>query len=120
MFKNLSFKKKLNAAFIFLAVIVLAVSFIGWTGNSKLAGHIDTLANNSLPSISGLWKVNEGQTQIESSERALLDLELSPEGRKLELTRIQKAWEQINDGFKEYEATPRNANEDKVYIPFSQ
>ncbi|MEG3850179.1 methyl-accepting chemotaxis protein [Microcoleus sp. herbarium19] len=115
MFKNISFKKRLNAAFIFLAVIVLAVASIGWSGNSRLAGHIDTLANNSLPSISGLWKVNEGQTQIESSERALLDLELNSDERSAELTRIQKAWEQINEGFKEYETTARSAEEDKVY-----
>lgn len=115
MFKNMSFKKRLNAAFIFLALIVLAVALIGWSGNSRLAGHIDTLANNSLPSISGLWKINEGQTQIESSERALLDLELSAENRRNELARIQKAWEQINDGFKEYEPAPRTPEEDKVY-----
>ncbi|PSB13549.1 methyl-accepting chemotaxis protein, partial [filamentous cyanobacterium Phorm 46] len=115
MFKNVSFKKRLNAAFIFLAVIVLAVASIGWSGNSRLATHIDTLANNALPSISGLWKVNEGQTQIESSERALLNLELSAEDRSAELTRIQKAWEQINDGFKEYEPAFRTAEEDKLY-----
>ena len=115
MFKNISFKKRLNAAFIFLAVIVLAVASIGWSGNSRLAEHIDTLANNVLPSISGLWKVNEGQTQIESSERALLDLELNSEERSAELTRIQEAWEQINQGFKEYEPAFRSAEEDKVY-----
>ena len=115
MFKNMSFKQRLNAAFMFLAVIVLAVSLIGLFGNHKLAKHIDTLGNNSLPSVNGLWKVNEGQTQIESSERALLDLELNVEDRKGELTRIQKAWEQINDGFQEYETTSRSPEEDKVY-----
>ncbi|NJK73506.1 MAG: methyl-accepting chemotaxis protein [Microcoleus sp. SU_5_6] len=115
MFKDMSFKKRLNAAFLFLAVIVLAVSFIGLFGNFRLAGHIDTLGNNSLPSINGLWKVNEGQTQIESSERALLDLELSLEERKSEITRIQKAWSQINDGFQEYENTPRSPEEEKLY-----
>ncbi len=96
-------------------MIVLAVASIGWSGNSRLVTHIDTLANNSLPSISGLWKVNEGQTQIESSERALLNLEISPEERRAELTKIQKAWEQINEGFKEYEPAPRSAEKDKVY-----
>lgn len=115
MFKNMSFKQRLNAAFIFLAMIVLAVALIGWSGNYRLGGHIETLANNSLPSISGLWKVNEGQTQIESSERALLDLELSAENRRTELARIQKAWDQINDGFKEYETTSRTPEEDKIY-----
>ncbi len=115
MFKNMSFKKRLAGAFMLMAAIVLAVGLIGWSGNSRLAGHIDTLGNNAVPSITGLWKVNEGQTQIESSERALLDLELNLEERRSEVTRIQKAWEQINEGFKEYETTSRSPEEEKVY-----
>lgn len=115
MLNNLTLRKQLNAAFIFMAAIVLVVALVGWSGNYRLSGHLNTLGNNSLPSISGLWKVNEGQTQIESSERALLNLELNLDERKTELVRIQKAWEQINDGFKEYETTPRSEEEDKIY-----
>jgi methyl-accepting chemotaxis protein WspA len=115
MFKDMSFKKRLNGAFMFLAIIVLAVAVLGWLGNSRLAGHINTLGNNTLPSVSGLWKANEGQTQIESSERALLNLDLDRESRKNEIMRIQKAWEQINEGFKEYESTPRSPEEQKLY-----
>ncbi|MCU0546091.1 MAG: methyl-accepting chemotaxis protein [Oscillatoriaceae cyanobacterium Prado104] len=111
----MSFKQRLNAAFVILAIIVLVVSLIGLLGNSRLAKHIDTLGNNSLPSVNGLWKVNEGQTQIESSERALLDLELGAEERKNELSRIQKAWQQIEEGFQEYENTPRSPEEEKLY-----
>lgn len=115
MLKNLTLRKQLNVAFIFMAAIVLIVALVGWSGNYRLSIHIDTLANNTLPSISGLWKVNEGQTQIESSERYLLNLELNLDERKTELVRVQKAWEQIDTGFKEYETTSRSADEDKAY-----
>ena len=115
VFKNWTLTARMMAAFAFIGLIVLSVSLIGWIGTSNLSEHINTLANNSLPSTSGLWKINEGQTQIESSERALLDVQLSRPERQAELNRINQAWQQINEGFKEYETTPRTEEEDKVY-----
>ncbi len=118
MFKNMNLQMRLLSAFIFMGAIVLIVALIGFSGTARLSNHIDTLTNNSLPSISGLWKVNEGQTQIESSERALLNIKLNMKDRQAELTRINGAWGQIDQGFKEYETTPRSEDEDKVYKQF--
>ena len=95
--------------------IVLAVALVGWNGNSRLSKHIETISQNSIPSISGLWKINEGQTQIQSSERALVNPQLSRENRQTELTRIQQAWVQINEGFKEYELAPQVFEEAQLY-----
>ncbi|HEY9850087.1 MAG TPA: methyl-accepting chemotaxis protein [Leptolyngbyaceae cyanobacterium] len=118
MFKNLSLQSRMIAAFLFMGLIVLIVALVGYSGNSRLSQHIDILSNNSLPSISGLWKVNEGQTQVQSSERALLNPLLSKQNRQIELNRIQKAWQQINNGFEEYESTPKSENEEQLYKPF--
>ncbi|OCQ99622.1 chemotaxis protein [Oscillatoriales cyanobacterium USR001] len=115
MLQKQSLETRLLTGFMFVGVIVLIVGIIGWTGNSRLSGHIKSLSTNSIPSISGLWKVNEGQTQIESSERALLDVKLTLPERQAKLTRIKKAWDQINEGFKQYETTPRSVEEEKVY-----
>jgi methyl-accepting chemotaxis protein WspA len=75
VFKNMTLSARMVAAFVFIGAIVFVVALVGWSGSFRLSQHIDTLGNNSLPSVLGLWKINEGQTQIESSERALLDLE---------------------------------------------
>lgn len=113
--QNKSLESRLFTGFMFVGLIVLIVGIIGWTGNARLSGHIKSLSTNSIPSILGLWKINEGQTQIESSERALLDVELTIPGRDAELARIQRAWKQIDEGFKQYELAPRNDEEEKVY-----
>lgn len=81
MFKNLSMQARLIFAFMFMGILVLIVALVGLSGSSRLSKHIDTLASNNLPSISGLWKINEGKTQIESSERGLLDINLSKDRR---------------------------------------
>ncbi|MBD2774160.1 methyl-accepting chemotaxis protein [Iningainema tapete] len=115
MFKNMTLQMRLMSAFMFLGVIVLIIALMGWHSTAELSKNIDTLANNSLPSVMGLWQVNEGQTQIESSERALLNPKLTQAQRQAEITRINQAWEQIDQGFKLYETTSRSAEEDKVY-----
>jgi len=111
----MALQRRMLFAFCFLGLIVFIVALVGWLGNYRLSRHINTLKTNTLPSVVSLWKVNEGQTQIESSERALLDPTNSLQERQNELARIEKAWEQINEGFQEYQQTPRTEKEDKVY-----
>ncbi|BAZ08961.1 methyl-accepting chemotaxis sensory transducer [Calothrix sp. NIES-4071] len=115
VFKDQTLQGRIMSAFMSMGVLVLIVSLIGLGTTFSLSGNIDTLSNNSLPSLVGLWKVNEGQTQIESSERFLLVPGLTPQERQAELTRIKNAWEQIDEGFKQYETTPRTPEEDRIY-----
>ncbi|HEY9702128.1 MAG TPA: MCP four helix bundle domain-containing protein, partial [Allocoleopsis sp.] len=115
MFKNAGLQIRFFSAFMFIGLIVFAVAFLGWSTNQELSKYINILSTNSLPSVIGLWKVNEGQTQIESSERALLNVELTKTERRAEIARIQNAWNQINEGYKKYDATPRTNEEEKLY-----
>lgn len=115
MFKRMTLQMRLTTAFLFMGLLVLSVALIGWSGSLRLRSHIDTLSGTSLPSLIGLWKVKEGQTQIESSERALVNPRLSSEKRQAEYTRIQRAWLQIDEGFKQYEPAPRTQEEDIIY-----
>jgi len=115
VFKDQSLQGRIMSAFLCMGGLVLIVALIGLISTFRLSGNIDTLGNNSLPSLVGLWKVNEGQTQIESSERALLVAGLTAQERQVELTRIKGAWSQIDEGFKQYETTPRTSEEDRNY-----
>ena len=118
MFKNQSMQARLIFAFIFMGLLVLIVAVAGLSGSSRLSKHIDTLANNNVPSISGLWKINEGKTQIESSERGLLDVNLNKAGRQAEIERMDNAWKQIQEGFHQYELTSKSNAEQQVYKDF--
>ncbi len=115
VFQDKSLQGRIMSAFLFMGALVLIVAAVGLISAQRLSGNIDTLSNNSLPSLVGLWKVNEGQTQVESSERMLMIAGLTPQERQAELTRIKQAWEQIDNGFKQYEGTPRSSEEDRVY-----
>jgi methyl-accepting chemotaxis protein len=118
MFKQMKLQTQLINAFAVMGSIVLIVGVVGWNGSLRLSEHIDTLSKNSVPSIRGLWKINEGQTQIQSSERALANPDLSEMATEVELRRIQQASQQIDEGFKEYESTPQTPEEAKIYQKF--
>lgn len=115
MLRNLNLQTRLISAFLMMGLLVFLVAWVGWTSTSTLSQHIETIGKNNLPSIEALLKINEGQTQIESSERALMNPALSQEERQDALNRMDKAWQQIKDGFKAYEATPRTSEEDALY-----
>ncbi|MBW4574695.1 MAG: MCP four helix bundle domain-containing protein [Aphanothece sp. CMT-3BRIN-NPC111] len=120
MFQKMNLQTKLLGAFGLMGGIVLVVGAVGWNGSNRLSNHIDTLGNNTLPSVTGLWKINEGQTQVQSSERALLNVSLTPEQRQEELARIKGAWKQIDEGFKQYGTASQTEEEKKLYQEFLQ
>jgi methyl-accepting chemotaxis protein WspA len=118
MFNNKSMESRLKLAFGFMGVLILIMAIVGWSASERLGKHIEVLSINTVPSVDGLWKINEGQTQIESSERALLAASLSIEQRRAEITRIDNAWKQIDEGFKEYESAPSLPGEEELYADF--
>ena len=115
MLRNLNLQTRLIGAFLMMGLLVFLVAWVGWSSTSNLSQHIETIGKNNLPSIEALLKINEGQTQIESSERALINPALSQAERQDALNRMDRAWQQIQDGFKAYEATTRTSEEDALY-----
>jgi len=115
MLKNLNLQTRLIGAFLMMGLLVFLVAWVGWSSTSNLSQHIETIGKDNLPSIEALLKINEGQTQIESSERALINSALSQAERQDALNRMDKAWQQIQDGFKAYEATTFTSEEEGLY-----
>ncbi len=120
MFTYLSLQKKFFGAFLIMGAIALVVSCVGYIGASQLSRQVNALIDNHIPSISGIWKINEGQTQIQSGERILFDPELQPAEREAALKQIQEGWQQIDVGLKQYEATPQIPREAELLRKFQE
>ncbi|MEG3850177.1 methyl-accepting chemotaxis protein [Microcoleus sp. herbarium19] len=116
--KNMTLQRRTVAAFVFMGAIVLVVALVGATANFRLSGRLESIANETYPSTVALWKINEGQTQVQSSDRMLLNEALDPEQRRREIARINNAWNQINRGFIEYEKLPRSEVQEQKYQEF--
>ncbi|MGL5063832.1 MAG: HAMP domain-containing methyl-accepting chemotaxis protein [Microcoleus sp.] len=114
----MTLQKRTLAAFAFMGAIVLIVALVGATSNFRLSERLESLANDAYPSTVALWKINEGQTQVQSSDRMLLNEALNSDRRRREIARINSAWNQINSGFNEYNKIPKNAEEERLYQDF--
>jgi methyl-accepting chemotaxis protein WspA len=118
MFKNWSLQKRMLWAFLFLGLIVLSVALIGWHGTQRLSSHLQVVTTNLMPSIGALWQINEGQTNIQSAERLLLNSQTTLQERSQQNVLIEQAWNQIDEGFSVYEKLPRTAKEEELYEKF--
>ena len=63
-------ESQLRLAFLGMGGLAMVVALLGLRTTTSLSAHIEELGHNRLPSVDGLWKVNEGQTQVQGPGRA--------------------------------------------------
>ncbi|WP_088890741.1 sensor histidine kinase [Leptolyngbya ohadii] len=106
MLSKINLQGKLFSSFGIIGAIVLLVSAGSSFSVAKLSHYITLLSDNNISSLDGLWRISQGQTQIESSERLLLSPTLTIVQRQAALERISKAWQQIDTGMRQAFQTP--------------
>ncbi|MDZ8066174.1 MAG: methyl-accepting chemotaxis protein [Nostoc sp. DedQUE08] len=115
MFKNITLQTRLIGSFLFIGLIVFVMALVAWFVTNELNQSINSLTLNDIPSLSGVWKIKEGQTQIQSAQRLLFNPEITVSERESAIAEIQNAWKQINEGIAQYDATPSTEEELKEY-----
>ncbi len=93
MFNSLTLQARIFISYLFMGVLVLIVALVGWSGNARLSNHINTIGSDGFPCMVNLWKINEGQTRVQSAEQTLLNSRASAALRRSQLNKIEKAWE---------------------------
>jgi methyl-accepting chemotaxis protein len=119
MFRSASLRVKLIASFCIVAVILAVVVVIGYYGVSRGAAGISDLGTNRLAAESALFKIQDGQSRIRLNSYMVENPELGLKVRKNYTERIQAAWTQIDEGFKEYQDIPRSPAEDAKWKEFT-
>lgn len=119
-FKNNSLEMRIRGAFLVVGSVILIVALISWWGNLQLSRDLRTITDKTFPSAIALWQIKEGQTQIQSSDRALLNPRARPEDRQKAKARVEEALEQIESGFQEYKAiaVQRDPTEEQLFQNF--
>ena len=108
-------ESRLRLAFLGMGGLAMLVAALSVVSASTLSGKIKELAQNRLPSVDALWRIHEGQTQVQASEHAILTPGAGAAERRQELRRIDVAWQQINAGFQKYETTDSSPEEERLY-----
>jgi signal transduction histidine kinase len=105
MYRHFDLRNKLLAAFLIMGIFVLGTAGIAYSTTAKLSNYVNILISDSLPSIDGLWKIDDGINQIYAAETMLLDHELNLQKRQDLFVKLKVNWSQINEGLKQVEAT---------------
>jgi methyl-accepting chemotaxis protein WspA len=116
--KKQSMASQLRLAFIGMGGLAMLVAALAVVTASSLSSKVKDLAQNRLPSVDALWKIHEGQTQVQSSENAIVIPGGGAAERQQELRRIDIAWQQINAGFQKYETTASTPEQGRLYAEF--
>ena len=117
--KQMSLTVKLAAGFSLVAMITLAVGFMGWRGISNTAGALSEFGENRFPSLWGLEMMSVGQADVIGAENALL-LAGTNDGKETEyqLGLLKRAWESAEKGWKIYEPLPQTREEEGIWKQF--
>jgi methyl-accepting chemotaxis protein WspA len=118
MLKNTSLSIRLIGTFLLISTLILFVGIVGLITVSRLSFYINDFIIDIVPSLDSIGKINEGQSRIDSLQRLLINPYITPEERQAALIEIDKTWQRINEGFKEYELTEKKDTEEELYREF--
>lgn len=114
MFKNTAIKTRLLFSFLVIALIAMLIGLSGYRGISKISYDVNEINDVRLPSLEALLVISEAQTAIDSSENALLYTRLNQEDVQEEFSRIDAAWQRIDQAMPQYESLPQSAEEKAI------
>lgn len=114
---DLSVGKKIWGSFTLVFIIFLVVSLIMRSSLSKLEANVETITNDSLPSISLLKSIQVTLTDIRKDEFSLIPNATDPQLPQW-LTVLDKKRDELNRELKAYEALPLEPEEVKVLGEF--
>ncbi|MBM4351899.1 MAG: hypothetical protein FJ106_18650, partial [Deltaproteobacteria bacterium] len=115
--KNLKLSVKLIGGFLIVALITLAVGFVGWRGIEQVDDALKESVETYLKGAGVLAHINEAQVAIRSCERVFM-YEKNPEVRKRQYSTMEKAWKRIEEGWKVFDSIHKSKEEEKLWKEF--
>ena len=121
MFSSLTVRSKIIALIAVAVLALVLVMVIAFSGLKRQSEMLDEIGKNRLPSVQSLQVMNEGQTALRSSTRAMDTVAGYPEQYDElahEIQRKQEIWARIDKAWKVYDPLPQTAEEEKVWNQF--
>ncbi|MFM2481835.1 methyl-accepting chemotaxis protein [Celerinatantimonas sp. YJH-8] len=115
--RDLSVGKKIWGSFSLVFIIFLVMSLIMRSSLSKLETNVETISNDSLPSISLLKGIQVTLTEIRKDEFSLIPNASSPQLSQW-LTELDGKRDRLDQELKSYEALPLSTDEAQVLNVF--
>ncbi len=115
---NISVKAKLIGGFLAVAAVTVGVGVAGYWGASEIMRATDEIGDVRLPSVEALLVIKDAQTEIMSTEYAMLNPSLTDEQRAGQRDRCAAAQQRYREAWAKYEPLPQTAEEAAAWKEF--
>ena len=115
---NLKLKTKLIGGFLVVALITGVVGTAGYWGVKELAGNLNEIGTNRLPSVESLLKFQLASDRIRTVQKDLLNPDLPAADRKGKFDSVAKVREEYEAAWKIYESLPKTPEEERLWTEF--
>lgn len=110
VFKNLKVAPKLIGGFVAVAVIALAIGFVGMKGLSSMDAQLYEVSVVRLPSVAALQELAASQSEVASANRVLLNPRMAARAvREAQYDVIMANYAKIDTAWSIYEPLPQSA-----------
>ena len=109
-----SFGKKIGLSFAILAVIIIGLGFVGFTGVSSLGDNIEDFAKEKSPSMVSLLRADVQGTNVGRYTALLAIPNLDDEYRKNALNSIEEDLQTVENLIEDFQSLPKNYQEERL------
>ncbi len=111
--------QKLIGAFLIVALQVLGVGLIGYTGISRLNGHLEQTGHHNLPAVESLLTIQGESNAIRIALRSLLNPSMSLADRQRQFDNIGEARARYQAAWSRYEELSSSSEEESLFKGFA-
>lgn len=111
MLSNLSLKTKLIGSFMTVAAVMAVVAWVGYNGITTVQASLTEIGDVRSPSMHGLQNMETALTAIRMNNLMITNPRTVAADRNQYPRLMEKAWEKLDAGRKEYEPLPQTPEE---------
>jgi methyl-accepting chemotaxis protein len=116
--KNASIGVRLIGGYVLVALITLALGFIGWRGVGQMNQQLEAVGKERLPAVQSLLTMKSEFYRVVIGVRSLLSPELSMEERNAQYALIASARENYKAAYKAFESISMAPEEAAAFKEF--
>jgi methyl-accepting chemotaxis protein len=116
--KSIPLLPKLLGGFLAVALIVLAVGFVGLTGTNRLSATATRISMDRLASVRALLLIAEAHSRIDSAENALMDKGLDPQQEYNAFSEFLGSKMTLDNAMNVYDGLAKNKEEADLWAQF--
>jgi methyl-accepting chemotaxis protein len=102
---------RLLLSFTIVAALCAVVGLVGWRGIAKTSNAVEMLTETNLPEVEGLGLAMEGLCAVKGGQRTMLIKGIPHKERASELGKNLKRMDGLDEGWKLYSSTQKEAEE---------